>query len=162
MDTKKKNELYHHGIKGQKWGVRRYQNSDGSLTAEGKKISKKYKKAQTRGDRDLSRSYQSLYLKAYNKSANKMNNGMIDQFNKSQEKKYGKDYAKRSGYDEDYMNMFNKELSKNLSMSVNEFRKQNKNYQKATELVKKYEMTKWNDLAKSNSDALEQMKSEFN
>lgn len=29
-------ELYHHGVKGQKWGVRRYQNSDGSLTAEGK------------------------------------------------------------------------------------------------------------------------------
>lgn len=28
-------ELYHHGIKGQKWGVRRYQNPDGSLTAEG-------------------------------------------------------------------------------------------------------------------------------
>lgn len=27
----------HHGIKGQKWGVRRYQNSDGSLTAAGKK-----------------------------------------------------------------------------------------------------------------------------
>lgn len=31
------NELYHHGIKGQKWGVRRYQNSDGSLTPRGKK-----------------------------------------------------------------------------------------------------------------------------
>ena len=30
-------ELYHHGIKGQKWGVRRYQNPDGSLTTEGKK-----------------------------------------------------------------------------------------------------------------------------
>ena len=30
-------ELYHHGIKGQRWGVRRYQNEDGSLTAEGKK-----------------------------------------------------------------------------------------------------------------------------
>ena len=30
-------ELYHHGIKGQKWGVRRYQNSDGSLTASGRK-----------------------------------------------------------------------------------------------------------------------------
>jgi len=30
-------ELYHHGIIGQKWGVRRYQNRDGSLTVEGRK-----------------------------------------------------------------------------------------------------------------------------
>ena len=30
-------ELYHHGIKGQRWGVRRYQNKDGTLTAAGKK-----------------------------------------------------------------------------------------------------------------------------
>ena len=31
------NELYHHGIKGMKWGVRRFQNEDGSLTTAGKK-----------------------------------------------------------------------------------------------------------------------------
>ena len=45
-------ELYHHGVKGQKWGVRRYQNSDGSLTAAGKRritkmtnaLNKKYSK----------------------------------------------------------------------------------------------------------------------
>ena len=30
------NELCHHGIKGQKWGVRRYQNPDGSLTSAGR------------------------------------------------------------------------------------------------------------------------------
>lgn len=30
-------ELYHHGVKGQRWGVRRYQNKDGSLTSYGKK-----------------------------------------------------------------------------------------------------------------------------
>lgn len=30
-------ELYHHGIKGQKWGIRRYQNEDGTLTPEGVK-----------------------------------------------------------------------------------------------------------------------------
>lgn len=33
-------ELYHHGVKGQKWGVRRYQNADGTLTAAGKKRNK--------------------------------------------------------------------------------------------------------------------------
>lgn len=33
-------ELMHYGIKGQKWGVRRYQNEDGTLTPAGRK---KYK-----------------------------------------------------------------------------------------------------------------------
>ena len=28
--------IYHHGIKGQKWGVRRFQNPDGTLTSAGK------------------------------------------------------------------------------------------------------------------------------
>lgn len=30
-------ELYHHGIKGQKWGVRRYQYTDGTYTPAGRK-----------------------------------------------------------------------------------------------------------------------------
>lgn len=30
-------ELYHYGIKNQKWGVRRFQNEDGSLTEAGKR-----------------------------------------------------------------------------------------------------------------------------
>ena len=30
-------ELYHHGVKGMKWGVRRFQNKDGSMTDIGKK-----------------------------------------------------------------------------------------------------------------------------
>ena len=29
--------LCHHGIKGQKWGIRRFQNEDGTLTTEGRK-----------------------------------------------------------------------------------------------------------------------------
>ena len=31
------NYLMHHGIKGQKWGLRRFQNADGTLTPDGKK-----------------------------------------------------------------------------------------------------------------------------
>ena len=36
-------ELYHHGIKGQKWGRRRYQNKDGSLTPAGQRRLDDYK-----------------------------------------------------------------------------------------------------------------------
>ena len=51
------NELYHHGIKGQRWGVRRYRNQDGSLTYAGKKrygsASVDYSKQQYDRDRQM-------------------------------------------------------------------------------------------------------------
>ena len=45
------NYLYHHGILGQKWGVRRFQNEDGSLTPQGKRrYSRIIKDARSYGD----------------------------------------------------------------------------------------------------------------
>ena len=41
------NELYHHGIKGQKWGVRRFQTKAGNLTAAGKKRYAEYQKKES-------------------------------------------------------------------------------------------------------------------
>ena len=37
MEQWRKDILVHYGVKGMKWGVRRYQNEDGSLTPKGKK-----------------------------------------------------------------------------------------------------------------------------
>lgn len=59
--------LAHHGIKGQKWGIRRYQNPDGTLTPEG---IKKYKSnAKKAADATLKASrYDNLALLSRNKA----------------------------------------------------------------------------------------------
>lgn len=48
-------ELYHQGIKGQRWGIRRYQNEDGSLTPAGKdRYARKDRSRALRNRRSLS------------------------------------------------------------------------------------------------------------
>lgn len=52
----KEDELYHHGIKGQKWGVRRFQNPDGTLTSAGERRYAKALRFRSSMDRRIERS----------------------------------------------------------------------------------------------------------
>lgn len=62
-------ELYHHGIKGQRWGVRRFQNEDGSLKAAGAvryaggSVVNAYKAEKARRNRENFRKEQASYKK---------------------------------------------------------------------------------------------------
>lgn len=57
MDENRVEEfLEHHGIKGQRWGIRQYQNLDGSLTAAGrKKKAKQYQDLLNAQDKEATR-----------------------------------------------------------------------------------------------------------
>lgn len=71
-------ELYHAGVKGMRWGVRRYQNKDGSLTEAGKK---RYgaidRKADKRGWSDDARDA----VKIKQKRTSQMSNAEIKKLN---------------------------------------------------------------------------------
>ncbi|GHU55279.1 hypothetical protein FACS1894132_11160 [Clostridia bacterium] len=58
------NHLQHHGILGMKWGIRRFQNKDGSLTSAGKRR----KNASSMSDEELTSQVKRLSLEStYNK-----------------------------------------------------------------------------------------------
>lgn len=89
------NELRHHGILGQKWGVRRFQNADGSYTSAGKKrygidpeTGKKSKEGRRleKGDREVN-----YYA---TRSARRFRRSTDQALDKWHAPKYSKEYAK--------------------------------------------------------------------
>lgn len=79
MRIQYESELYHHGIKGQKWGVRKYQNADGSYTAAGRKryareTAKEYNKIAKQNAKDHYRrqKHEKAYIDSYLASNSKL------------------------------------------------------------------------------------------
>ena len=105
--------LEHHGVLGQKWGVRRFQNADGSLTPKGKKRKEKeFSKEVQKRNRDI-------FVKSNNDAANKINGKWLDDFNSKWGKKFedGKPWNEQEPYNA-YIKDYTKWLVKFMDESV--------------------------------------------
>lgn len=116
-----KNELKHHGILGQKWGVRRYQNSDGSLTPAGLK-----RRAQ-QIDKDNAK-----FLKKYGDTINKKVEKVVEPYMKvyaERELNTSLRKLKKNGRDSrNYINAYNKRLAQLMNTAVGDLRNPKTDY----------------------------------
>lgn len=93
-------ELYHHGIKGQRWGIRRFQNKNGSLTPAGKKRYYDTPELQRqKSEMDSAKSIKKESAKAFKKASNRYSNVPTNKNWEAREKAESKYLSDKSTYD---------------------------------------------------------------
>lgn len=97
------NELYHHGILGMHWGIRRYQNEDGSLTPAGQK------RREERDRKWVKKNYDKIYSKAYKSFSKELKRSRMTELNERNSRKVSKTY----------INAYNREMARIMNQAVN-------------------------------------------